>query len=247
MASLLHEAVVELLRNRPRLSLELLDCAAPLTQLARRLLDQEGKIDSVDLGDAKPLERSADFVASFEADRANVRVITEAQLAPGPDKRRSWPGYVAVSWARTGVPTYLLVLTLDVEVATWAAQAIDLGHSVFQPVVAGPEVIPLLVDAEAARRSPELAAHHPAHPLHHRRNASLKLPGSRRRPPKSNEETAAASRHRSCSIEHLFAPARVCRATAAESCSHLAAPLLNGQWCWWPLVSRADSQSSRRV
>ena len=137
MASLLHEAVVELLRNRPQLSLELLDRAAPLTGACRDLLGQEGRLESVDLGDAKPLERAADFVASFGTTEAGLRVITEVQLGPDPDKRRSWPGYVAVSWARTGIPTHLLVLTLDVDVAFWAAQPIDVGHFVFQPVVAG--------------------------------------------------------------------------------------------------------------
>jgi hypothetical protein len=49
------------------------------------------------------------------------------------------------------------VLALDPEVARWAAQPIDVGHFVFRPVVAGPDVIPLLVDSSAARESPELA------------------------------------------------------------------------------------------
>ena len=157
MASLLHEAVVELLRNRPRLSLELLDRADPLSGASRVLLGQEGQVESVDLGDAKPLERAADFVASFSTGELGLRVITEVQLAPDPDKRRSWPGYVAVSWARSGIPTRLLVLTLDQEVARWAQQPIDVGHFVFHPLVAGPDLIPLLANADAARRSPELA------------------------------------------------------------------------------------------
>jgi hypothetical protein len=157
MASLLHEAVVELLRNRPRLSLELLDRAAPLASVFRDLLGEEGRVESIDLGDAKPLERAADFVASFGSGATGLRVITEVQLTPDPGKRRSWPGYVAVSWARTGVPTHLLVLTLDREIERWAAQPIDVGHFVFRPVVAGPDIIPLLIDDDAARQSPELA------------------------------------------------------------------------------------------
>jgi hypothetical protein len=157
MASLLHEAVVELLRNRPRLSLELLDRAVPLPLASRELLGTEGRVESVDLGDAKPLERAADFVAGFGASTTELRVITEVQLGPDPDKHRSWPGYVAVSWARTGVATHLLVLALDPEVAQWAARPIDVGHFVFRPIVVGPEAIPLLVDPRAARESPELA------------------------------------------------------------------------------------------
>jgi hypothetical protein len=157
MASLLHEAVVELLRNRPSLSLELLDYAAPLPDRDPDLLTDRGRVESVDLGDAKPLERAADFVASFGAGASAIRVITEVQLAPDPDKHLSWPAYVATSWARTGVRTYLLVLALDAEVARWAAAPIDLGHFIFRPVVAGPEVVPSLLDVEAALRSPELA------------------------------------------------------------------------------------------
>ena len=157
MASLRHEAVVELLRNRPQLSLELLDRAAPLASVSRHLLGEEGRVESIDLGDAKPLERAADFVASFGSSEAGLRVITEVQLAPDPGKRRSWPGYVAVSWARTGVPTHLLVITLDREIERWGAQPIDVGHFVFRPVVAGPDSIPQLVDDAAARQSPELA------------------------------------------------------------------------------------------
>jgi hypothetical protein len=155
MASLVHEAIVELLRNRPELALDLLTRAVPVKIGERERADAH--IESVDLGDAKPLERSADFVVRFGTDEPAIRIISEVQTSPDPDKRLSWPGYVAISWARTGQRTYLLVITLDDAVARWAAQPIDVGHFAFRPIVVGPELIPVVVDVEQACASPELA------------------------------------------------------------------------------------------
>jgi hypothetical protein len=53
----------------------------------------------------------------------------------------------------------LLVVAPDEAVARWCAQPIALGHPGFtlQPLVAGPEAIPVLVDEREARKDPELA------------------------------------------------------------------------------------------
>ncbi len=53
----------------------------------------------------------------------------------------------------------LLVVAPDASVARWCAQPIELGHPGFmlQPLVAGPNAIPVLTDEQAARRDPELA------------------------------------------------------------------------------------------
>jgi hypothetical protein len=155
VASLLHEAIVELLRNRPRLALELLGRVVPVPLITQE--DGEGRIESGDLGDAKPLERAADFVASFGPHERPIRVIVEVQLRRDPEKQLSWPGYVAVSWARSAQRTYLVVLAIDAVTARWAAEPIDVGHFAFRPIVIGPDAIPLIVDADGARRSPELS------------------------------------------------------------------------------------------
>lgn len=83
MASLEHEAVVELLRNRPELALELLAAVRPEFADMARLGGAEACIESNDFGDAKPLERTADFVASFGTEPDAVRVIVEMQLFAG--------------------------------------------------------------------------------------------------------------------------------------------------------------------
>jgi hypothetical protein len=155
VASLLHEAIVELFRNQPRLAFDLLRHVVPIPEGARE--DYEGRVESGDLGDAKPLERAADFVASFGPSEKPVRIVVEVQLRRDPEKHLSWPGYVAVSWARSAQRTYLLVLAIDAATARWAAEPIDVGHFVFHPIVVGPDAIPLIIDAEAARRSPELS------------------------------------------------------------------------------------------
>jgi flagellar biosynthesis/type III secretory pathway protein FliH len=53
----------------------------------------------------------------------------------------------------------LLVVAPDAAVARWCAKPIELGHPGFrlQPLVAGPEAIPVVSDPEVAGRDPELA------------------------------------------------------------------------------------------
>jgi hypothetical protein len=56
-------------------------------------------------------------------------------------------------------PRLLLVVAPETSVARWCAQPIELGHPGFilQPLVAGPDAIPILTDEQEARRDPELA------------------------------------------------------------------------------------------
>lgn len=112
-----HEAIVQLFRNRPELARELV--AAFLPAIARRVTGVDPS--STDLGDAKPLARTADFVARLRLGPSAVRLIIEVQLSRDQDKRRSWPGYVGVSWAQSGEPSYLVVVAPDSAVAAWPA------------------------------------------------------------------------------------------------------------------------------
>ena len=145
-----HEDIVELLRNRPTLALELLQLA-----LAGDLPDARGpiEVESIDFGDAKALERRADYVVSIGA----IRIIVEVQMTPDERKRGSWPAYQAMSWTRSRRRTYLLVLAPDEAVARWAAKPIDTGHVLFVPIVVGPDAIPAITDPDEAVRAPELA------------------------------------------------------------------------------------------
>ncbi len=61
--------------------------------------------------------------------------------------------------ARLRCPCCLLVVTPHEAVAQWAATPIDTGQPgvAFVPLVLGPDAMPVVTDADQARRSPELA------------------------------------------------------------------------------------------
>lgn len=157
MPSTLHEALLTLFRNRPTLAAELLagalDVALPPFAAVR--------FGAADLGDVAPTEYRADLVLVFDDARARpaFAVVLEAQLAPDPRKRFTWPVYTAAERARLECPTLLLVVTVDPAAAAFARAAIDLGHPgfVLRPVVLGPDVVPYVEDDGEAARAPELA------------------------------------------------------------------------------------------
>jgi hypothetical protein len=158
MPSLVHDALVTLFRNRPTLAPELLRDAlrAPVPVF-----------DHVRIGDAAlseivPTEYRADLVLLLEGaatGATQLALVVEAQLGRDPDKRWSWPVYLAGLRARLRCDVALLVVTDDVAVAAWAASPIATGHPgwVLTPLVLGPNVVPAVHDATAATLAPELA------------------------------------------------------------------------------------------
>lgn len=56
-----------------------------------------------------------------------LAIVLEVQRDKDPDKEDSWPVYVTVLRAKKRCPTVVLVVAPDADVATWAAQPIDLG------------------------------------------------------------------------------------------------------------------------
>src|SRR5690606_30241494 len=84
-----------------------------------------------------------------------IEVQSEVDLR----KHRTWPLYIAGLRARLGCPVTLVIIAIDPQVAAWCAQPIDLGRGrgTILPLVLGPGQIPVIVDPEEARRSPELA------------------------------------------------------------------------------------------
>jgi hypothetical protein len=164
MPSTLHEALVLLFRESPRL--------APLL-LARKLgiellpEDAEIQVTSSEFADLDPPEYRADVVLRIpddsdanDRDRATREVlIVEVQLDPDPLKHFTWPQYVTAARTRFRCPATLVVVAVDERVARWCAQPISLDRAgnVFRPVVIGPAAIPVVTDEAQARTWPELA------------------------------------------------------------------------------------------
>jgi hypothetical protein len=161
MPSTLHEALVLLFRESPRL--------APLL-LARKLgieLLPEGadiQVTSAEFADLDSPEYRADVVLRVpdpnDRDRATREVlIVEVQLDPDPLKQFTWPQYVTAARTRFRCPATLVVVAVDERVARWCAQPITLDRAgnVFRPVVIGPASIPVVTDETQARTWPELA------------------------------------------------------------------------------------------
>lgn len=156
MPSHLHEALIELFRQRPSLAVELL--ADPLGIPVPD--HQDVRLDSNELTDLTPTEYRADAVVTLsEAGRPVLAIIVEVQLGKDPSKRRSWPVYLATLHARLGCPVFLLVVCPDPATAAWSAKPILLGHPgfVLRPLVLGPDRVPVVTDPDLAGGSPELA------------------------------------------------------------------------------------------
>lgn len=153
--SLSHEILVELFRNRPLLAAELL-AAVGNVRLPRR---PRATVENSELNEIKPAEYAADAVIHLRGGGSALDVIVEIQRRRSALKRWTWPAYLAVRRARTRRDVVLLVLALDRGTARWAARPIPLGHPgwVLTPLVIGPDAVPLVTQAAAARRSPELA------------------------------------------------------------------------------------------
>ncbi len=155
MPSLLHEGLLQLVRDKPELVARLLNDlhgvrVPPFTQ---------ARLDEGALPELVPVEYFADVVVLFMLDKSPVfGAILEAQLQPDRRKRFTWPLYALAARARHECPFVVVVATPDDGTAQWAAQPIDLGdgHS-YRVRVIGPEGIPVITDAERATRDPYLA------------------------------------------------------------------------------------------
>lgn len=155
MASLQHEGLLLLFRNRPTLAPELLRDALGLALPAW----SEARVESAELTEVVPTEYRADLVVLLLESQPVFAIVVEVQLSRDEDKRKTWPLYLTSLRSRVKCPTALLVIAPNEAVARWCAQPIELGHPgfVLQPLVAGPSAIPILTDEQAARRDPELA------------------------------------------------------------------------------------------
>jgi hypothetical protein len=152
--SLLHEGLLQLVRDKPELVATLLTDllgvrVPPFTQ---------ARLDEATLPEIVPVEYFADVVALFANDKPVFGAIVEAQLQTDPRKLFTWPFYALAARARHECPFVVVVATPDPETARWAAQPIDLGDGhVYRVRVLGPEGVPVITDVERATHDPYLA------------------------------------------------------------------------------------------
>jgi hypothetical protein len=168
MASVKHDGLVALFRNRPTLAAELLQGPLGVALPAW----SEARVESSDFTQVVTTEYRADLVILLFEGKPVFAIVVEVQLSRDDEKRASWPVYLSSLRARLGCPTVLLVVAPSRAVARWCAKPIELGHPgfVLQPLVAGPSAIPLIFGKQAAGREPELAV---LSALAHGRNAKL--------------------------------------------------------------------------
>src|SRR6187551_3603599 len=96
MPSQLHEALLQLFRNRPELAPELVRDA-----LRQELPDYtEVRIDSADLSEVQPTEYRADLVVLLLEGVPVFGIVVEVQLSPDERKQYVWPVYVTNLRAR---------------------------------------------------------------------------------------------------------------------------------------------------
>jgi hypothetical protein len=157
MPSLEHDGVVELFRDKPELGPYLLERIFHLPVPAHTQV----RIADSSLGQLLPIEFRADLVLELldEGGGCVLAIVLESQREVAARKRFSWPVYVAVSRAERECESVVMVVAVDADVATWAAQRIDLGLGVSTvgPLVLGPRVLPEMTDEEEARADKELA------------------------------------------------------------------------------------------
>lgn len=155
MPSLLHEAILELFRNRPSLAAELLRDAFDVALPEHEAIE----LESPDLSEVTPAEYRADLALKLSSGGVvRLGVIVEAQLRRDPTKRFTWAVYVAVLRSKLGCPVLLVVVAPDAGVAEWCRKPIDLGGGcILRPIVVGPESVPVVTDTKEAERAPELA------------------------------------------------------------------------------------------
>lgn len=155
MPKITHEALVTLLRNAPTLLVELI---CPESHLDARSI-HIAHDDFVDLNLAE--YRADDVILIGDPAAPRAVLVIEVQTLIDAAKRHTWPLYLAGAFARHRCDADLVVVTLDRDIAAWAARPILTGALggglALTPLVVGPDRIPRITDPDHARRVPELA------------------------------------------------------------------------------------------
>lgn len=154
MPSRLHEALLLLFRNRPRLA------ARMVRDTLRTSLPKhtDARLDAAELTDIQPAEYRADLVVLLLNKKPVHGIIIEVQLRCDDRKRYAWPVYVTNLRARLRCPVSLLVVAATSGVAHWAGQRVCLGSgNYFRPLVLAPTSVPKVTSERDAHADPELA------------------------------------------------------------------------------------------
>ncbi|NUN14473.1 MAG: hypothetical protein HUU55_12655 [Myxococcales bacterium] len=154
MASIVHETLVALFRDRPQLIFELLrEHHIDIQE------DATYSIEDAELTELSPKHYRADLVIVTKTDgKVALVIVLEMQLQIDNVKLKSWPSYLVNAHVRWSADTCVVVVCPDKAVARWAAQPIHLGPgSLITPVVMGPNEIPFVTDQKLALENPELA------------------------------------------------------------------------------------------
>lgn len=108
-----------------------------------------------------PVEFRADLVLELrnESGALVLAIILEVQRDEDPDKKFSWPVYLVAVRAKKRCPACVLVVAPDADVATWAAEPIDLGlgRATVTPLALGPSIVPEVTEQALADQETELA------------------------------------------------------------------------------------------
>jgi hypothetical protein len=157
MPTLEHNAIVEMFRENPALAPHLL---ASVLHVAMPPHASAAVVES-SLDQLLPVEFRADLVLELRDMKGKVvlAIVLEVQRDQDPDKKYSWPAYVAVVRAKKLCDTVVLVVAPDADVSAWAAEGIDLGlqRGSITPFVLGPAAVPEITDAVVAKHEVELA------------------------------------------------------------------------------------------
>jgi hypothetical protein len=157
MPTLEHNGIVEMFRENPELAPHLM---ATLFHVDVPPHASVAVVES-SLDQLVPVEFRADLVLELRdaAGAFVLAIVVEVQRDEDPEKKYSWPVYVAVVRARKRCDTAVLVIATDTSVAAWAAEDIDLGLGLghVKPLVLGPTVVPEITDPAEAEREVELA------------------------------------------------------------------------------------------
>ncbi len=156
---MLHEAPLDIMRERPEVLLEVLALAkvseATMARERLRVVVADSALTEL------PSQRNADFVAHVHEEgraRPRLTVIVEVQRGRRREKKYAWSEYVVRAARRHGAPVVLLVWVFDARTARWARGPHKLGPGfAYSPVVIGPEELPAVGSVEEAAAHLDLA------------------------------------------------------------------------------------------
>jgi hypothetical protein len=109
MPSFLHEALVQLFKNRPELAAELLRDVLSL----ELPVYSEVRVESADLTQLAPTELHADLVVLLVDGKPVLGIVVEVQLQRDDRKKFTWPLYMMALRARLECNTCVVFSVID--------------------------------------------------------------------------------------------------------------------------------------